>query len=135
MGKYKIGIAVLVAGLLVGSMYGVSLAQEEVEEEIVVEEEIEYSWGTAKKISSGQIVVSEWDTDSSEKVDVAYIIDPKVKFKNVKSLKDITVGDGVDIDYVVRDDKRVAKVIVVSKPSEVEEAAETEVEEVEEKLE
>ena len=133
MGKYRVVMAVLVLGLLVGSMYGVSLAQEEGEEGIVAEEEIEYSWGTAKKISSDQIVVSEWDTDRSEEVDVGYIIDPKVKFKNVKLLKDIAVGDGVDIDYVVRDGKKIAKVIVVNKPSEVEEAAEAE--EVEEELE
>ena len=129
MGKYRVMLAVLVLGLLVGSMYGVSLAQEEGEEEIVAEEEIEYSWGTVKEISSDQIVVSEWDTDKSEEVDVVYIIDPKVRLKDVKSLKDIAVGDSVDIDYVVRDGKRVAKVIIVEKTSVAE------AEEIEEELE
>ena len=130
MGKYKIvGMAVLVAGFLVGSMYGVSLAQEEGEEGIVAEEETEFSWGTAKKISSNQIVVTEWDTDRFEEVDVVYTIDPKVKLKNVNSLKDIAAGDKVEIDYVIKDDKRIAKVIVVEKTSVVE------VEEIKEELE
>ena len=129
MGKYKIvGMAVLVAGFLVGSMYGVSLAQEEGEEGIVAEEETEFSWGTAKKISSNQIVVTEWDTDRSEEVDVVYIIDSKVELKNVNSLKDIAAGDKVEIDYVVKDDKRVVKVIVVEK-------IKLEVEEIKEELE
>jgi len=43
-----------------------------------------------------------------------------VKLKNVEALKDIKAGDSIDIDYVVRGDKKVAKIIAVEKPSKEE---------------
>jgi len=44
-----------------------------------------------------------------------------VELQNVDSLEGIAVGDTVDIDYVIRDDNRVAKVISIEKISEKEE--------------
>ena len=85
------------------------------------EEDIEYSWSTVKSISSTQIVVIEYDYDNDEDVEVAYSIDPKVELRGVKTLKDIAVGDNLEIEYVIRGGKKVTKVIAVEKPSKAEE--------------
>jgi len=91
---------------------GVSLAQEE---------ELEYSWGRVSSLSSNQIIVKEYDYESDEEVDVTYAIDSKVEIKNVNSLEEITIGDSVGIDFLVRDSEKVAKVIIVEKSSYEEE--------------
>ena len=112
MKRYLVA-AVLVLGFLMCSVSDISLAQEE--------EELEYSWGTVRSLSSNKLVVTEYDYDSDEVVDVTYTVDPKVDLKNVDSLKSIAVGDGIEIEYVVIGDKKVAKIITVEKPSYEEE--------------
>lgn len=116
MKRYLAVAAVLTLGLVVCFASGISLAQEE-------EKETEYSWGTVSSISSDQITVKEHDYASENEVEVTYTIDPKVELKNVNSLKDIAVGDSVDIDYVVKDGKKVAMIIDVEKPSYEEESS------------
>lgn len=110
MKGYLVVAAVLAFGLLICS--GISLAQEE--------EELDYSWGKVSSVSSNQLVVTEYDYDSDEEVDVTYTVDPKAELKNVESLKDIKVGDSVDIEYVVIGGKKVAKIITVEKPYTIE---------------
>jgi len=118
MKRYLVAAAVLALGLVVCFASGISLAQEE-------EEEMEYSWGTVSSVSSDQIVVVEYDYDSKEDVDITYTIDSEVKLENVNLLKDIAVGDSVNIDHVIIDGKRVAKIIAVEKaPAEEEEETE-----------
>ncbi|MBL7132091.1 MAG: hypothetical protein ISS45_11950 [Candidatus Omnitrophica bacterium] len=113
MRKY-LGIAiVLMLGFLMCSTPGISLAQEE--------EETEYSWGAVSSVSSNQVVITEYDYDSDEGVEVTYTVDPNAELKNVDSLKDIAAGDNVDIEYVVRNGKKVAKIITVEKSSSEEE--------------
>jgi len=109
MKRYIEVAAVLVLGFLVCSVSSVSLGQEE--------EEIEYSWGTVISVSSNRITVSEHDYDSGKEVAVTYIVDPEVEFINVELLKDIAVDDSIEINYVVRDGKKVAKLIAVEKSS------------------
>ncbi len=116
MKRYLVAAVVLVLGLLICS--GISLAQEE------EAEELECTWGPVSSVSSDQIVISEYDYDKDEEVDVAYAVDPNVELINVDSLESITVGDSVDIEYAVRGDQKVAKVITVEKPSEAEELEE-----------
>ena len=88
------------------------------------EEDIEYSWGTVKSISSSQIVVTEYDYDNDEDVEATYSVDPKVELIGVKSLKDIAVGDSLDIEYVIQSGKKIAKVITVEKLFKAEEQEE-----------
>lgn len=111
MKKYLVQAAAL-SFILIPLLIGISAAQEE---------EIDYSWGTVAGISENQIVVTEYDYNKDEEVDITYSIDPNVKFENVDSLENIAVGDSVDIEYVVKDGKRVAKVIAVEKSSYEEE--------------
>lgn len=121
MKRYLVVAAVLALGLLVCS--GISLAQEG------VEEEMGYSWGTISSVSSNQIILTEYDYDSEEDVNVAYTVDPNLKFHNVNSLKDIAVGNKVWVDYVVREGKNVAMGIEVKKASDEEEYTPSETDE------
>lgn len=118
MSRYIVAGAVLILGLLVCSVYSVTLAQEAgakagAEEEI----EAEYSWGVVSSISADQIVVTEQDYETDKEVAVTYTVNPETKLKNVDSLKDVKVGDSIEIDYVVKDGKNMAKIITIEKPS------------------
>jgi len=112
MKRYLVIATALVLGFLMCSASGTSLAQEE--------EEIEYSWGRISSVSSNQIVVTEYDYDSDEEVDVTYIVDLKTKFRGVVSLKEIKIGDSVSIDYIDTGGKKVAKVVDVERSTEEE---------------
>jgi len=144
MKRYVAVVTVLISGLLICFMPGVSLSQEvktgakpeaaapeaaapeaaaPAAQPAIGEEELEYSWGKVSSITSDQIVVKEYDYDSDTETDVTYTIDPKVTVKNIAALKDIKVGESVSIDYLVVDGKNIAKVITVEKPTEPEEPA------------
>ena len=111
MGKCLAVLALFGLASLVCPASGVVFAQEE---------DAEYSWGTAKSVSSDQIVVMEYDYDKDEDVEVSYVVDPKVELKGVDSLDDIKVGDDIEVNYVTKDGKKVARVIAVEKPTEEE---------------
>lgn len=80
------------------------------------EEETEFSFGTVKSITGDQLVVSEYDYESNADVDVTYQVPAETEFENVASLKEIVVGDSVDIDFLVEGDKKKAVAITVEKP-------------------
>ena len=89
-----------------------------------VEVETEFSFGTVKSLADTQLVVSEYDYESNADVDVTYQVSGETAFENVGSLKEIAVGDSVDIDYLVNGDQKKAVAITVEKPlTEDEEAA------------
>ncbi len=90
----------------------------------VAEEETEFSFGTIKSINANQLVVSEYDYESNADVDVTYQVAANATFENVASLKEIAVGDSVDVDFLVENGQKKAVAITVEKPlPEDEEAA------------
>lgn len=123
MKKYLIAALAVIVVLLAVFKWDLLSAQEE---------ELGYSYGTViSSISSDhqiKIIVREYDYEKEEEVDIAYTIDPKVELEleGVASLKDIAVGNSVEIDYIVRDGKNVAKVIFVEKSSQEEDYTPTE---------
>lgn len=93
----------------------------------IPEDETEFSFGTVKSITGDQLVVSEYDYESNADVDVTYQVPAETEFENATSLKDIAVGDSVDIDFLVKDGKKKAVAVTVEKPlTEDEEIALTE---------
>lgn len=87
----------------------------------VEEEEPEYAFGTAKGVEGDKLVINEFDYDTGEEKEAAYWVDSKTEYDNVASLKEITAGDEVDIDYLAKGDKKMAVAISVAKPVEGEE--------------
>ena len=114
MNKYLFSIVALVMSLfLIVSVHSILFAQEE---------EVGYAFSTVVSMSSDEIMVSEYDYDSGEEENITYLIDHNIELYNIDSLEDISVGDNIDIDYIiVEDNKRVAKVITIEKLSYEEE--------------
>jgi len=84
-------------------------------------EEPEYAFGTAKSVEGDKLVINEFDYDTGEEKEATYWADSKTEYDNVASLKEVAAGDEVDIDYLVKDDKKMAVTISVAKPVEGEE--------------
>ncbi|MDO8729752.1 MAG: hypothetical protein Q7J69_00990 [Candidatus Omnitrophota bacterium] len=84
-------------------------------------EEPEYAFGTAKSVEGDTLVINEFDYDTGEEKEATYWVDSKTEYDNVASLKEVAAGDEVDIDYLVKDGKKVAVAISVAKPVEGEE--------------
>lgn len=82
----------------------------------IPEDETEFSFGTVKSITGDQLVVSEYDYESNADVDVTYQVPAETEFENAASLKEIAVGDSVDIDFLVKDGQKKAVAITVEKP-------------------
>ena len=80
-------------------------------------EDTEFSYGTVKSVSGTQLVLSEYDYDQDTDVDVTYTVPPEAELENVNSLAEIAVGDIVDIDFLVKDGKKVATLVTVEKPT------------------
>ena len=115
MSKWLSAVVICIVSIIIVFSSAQTFAQEE---------DIAYSWGMVKSISSSQIVVTEYDYDNDEDVEVTYSVDPKVELIGVKSLKDIALGDSLDIEYVIQSGKKIAKVITVEKPFKAEEQEE-----------
>lgn len=115
-------IAVFLVGTFAFCSNSVSYAQEE---------DVEYTYGVVANVSAGQITIEEYDYDKDEDVEQSYSIDAATEFENVESAEEIAAGDYVDIDYITKSGKRIAKAIIVEKetleePTGEEEAAEEE---------
>ncbi len=90
------------------------------------EEAIDYAYGKVKNASSQEIVIGEYEYKSEEVLDVTYAVDPNIQLKNINTLDDSIVGFNVDIDFIVKDGKKIAKVIELEKKIVKQEKASTE---------
>ncbi|HXV28549.1 MAG TPA: hypothetical protein VD913_06240 [bacterium] len=90
----------------------------------VAEEETDYSFGTVKSVTEKEIVVTEYDYESDKDVDIVYTADVDIKLENVDAVANIQAGDSVEIDFVTKDGKKIAKTISVEQLIEEEEEAE-----------
>ena len=86
--------------------------------------EPEYAFGTVKSVAGDQLTINEFDYDTGKENEATYWLDAKTEYDNVASAKEITAGDEVDIDYLVKDGKKVAVAVSVAKPVEGEETTE-----------
>ena len=85
------------------------------------EPEPEYAFGKVKSVSGDQLTINEFDYDTGKENEATYGLDSKTEYDNVASAKEITAGNEVDIDYLVKDGKKVAVAVSVAKPVEGEE--------------
>ena len=82
-------------------------------------ENTEYAYGTVVSIdlSTNIIIVREQNYDDDTQANVTYYLSPDVAFENINSLKEIAIGNDVDISYLTKDDgKKVVKFISVYNP-------------------
>lgn len=115
-------IAAVFAVGFIGVLPAQALAEETTAAVPAVEaEEPEYAFGTAKSVEGDTLVINEFDYDTGEEKEATYGVDSKTEYDNVASLKEVAAGDEVDIDYLVKDGKKIAVAISVAKPVEGEE--------------
>lgn len=78
-------------------------------------DEMEYSFGEVKSISTSQLVLLEYDYLTDKESDVTYSVDPAVTYENAKSIDEIKVGDSIEIDYINQGQSKVVKTIILEK--------------------
>ena len=103
----KIFLSIILAVAIFCFASNLSLAQDE--------EDMDYSWGAVVEVSSDQIVVSEYDYDSDEEIDVVYKVSPDTELRNIEALKDLAEGDSVEIVYAFKGKDKIAKAITLEK--------------------
>ena len=85
------------------------------------QEEPEYAYGVVTSASGDQIVISEYDYETDMDVDISFTVTEDTIIDGVGSISDISAGDNAEIDYVVKDGKKIAQMVFIEK-SEVSEA-------------
>ncbi|MFC1624403.1 hypothetical protein ACFL28_03715 [Candidatus Omnitrophota bacterium] len=85
----------------------------------LAEEEMEYSWGIVSDISFDKLILSEYDYDTDSELEVSYSIASDIELVNVDSVEEITIGDALEIEYVIAGNKNMAKVITVETEEDV----------------
>ena len=69
--------------------------------------------GVVKSIKDADLVLEQEDAILGKTVEVAYVLDAKVKVANAESLQGILAGDKVEVSYVEKDGKKVVQTITV----------------------
>ncbi|MDD4202540.1 MAG: hypothetical protein PHQ52_03645 [Candidatus Omnitrophica bacterium] len=101
-------LSVLVLCLLFTSNY--SFGQDET---VVEDPSSEYTWGSVVSVSANEIVVSKFDYDTQEIIQITYPVDAEVEIENAAAISDIKEGDMVDIMAVLKGDQMVVTSISV----------------------
>lgn len=110
----KIFILAIVVSLLCISF--IAFAQEGQQRQ----EEVDYSYGKIISLAADKIEVTEYDYDKNTEINVSYVLDQNVEVRNAVSLKDLSVGDNIEIDFVIKDDKKIAKLLTLEKDGDEE---------------
>jgi len=85
------------------------------------EENAEYTYGTIIEVKkdANEIVISEYDWEADEEVEITYSVDADIKIENADTWKNIPNGTYVDVEYVTDENgKRVANYINAYEPEE-----------------
>jgi len=65
--------------------------------------------------SANTLSVQYYDYDSDSEKTAAIVINPDTKLENASAIGDVKKGDWVDVTYIVKDGKNMAKVVTVEK--------------------
>jgi len=79
----------------------------------------EYAYGTVIQISKRQLVLREYDVREDKVVENTYQISPNAKFENVDSVEALSVGDDIDVDYVIDNESKKIVFIAVDKTLQI----------------
>jgi len=109
--KRSLGVIIL-AGVFIFLMHSFLFSQEE---------EYQWAWGEVVSVDAQNklINIKYLDYESDTEKEMSFVIDEKTNFEGVNSLSDIKVNDTVSIDYIIKDNKNIARTISVEKPEDV----------------
>jgi hypothetical protein len=97
--------------ILLGMLLNVNMVKAQDEGAAGIEEDLEYTYGSVVSSTPTEIVVSEYNYETDEEVQVTYTITPETKFSNIPGAADLAKDDNVDIYYKVADDKKIASMV------------------------
>jgi len=103
----------LIAGILLISLSGNGANAEDEETE-----DMGFTYGVVINITNTKLVIREYDFDTDEEKEVTYVINASTQFINIESIKDVEVGDEVDINYIEQGGVKMARVITKEMPGE-----------------
>ncbi|MFH1845997.1 MAG: hypothetical protein ABH869_00350 [Candidatus Omnitrophota bacterium] len=87
---------------------GVSFSQEE-----TAEEDMNATYGTVVEVSGDSVIISEYNYETDELVNVTYHVAEDAEMENLESFAELEEGSDVDIEFVELDGKNVIKYIYV----------------------
>ena len=102
----------LILGIVVNMFWGVGLLTAAEDDPAVnVDEALEYTYGSVVSASAAEVVISEYNYESDEEIQMTYVVNADTKFSNVNAAQDLLKDDNVDIYYKVIDDRKIATMI------------------------
>ncbi|MEW5759105.1 MAG: hypothetical protein AB1755_06570 [Candidatus Omnitrophota bacterium] len=78
-----------------------------------LQEEIDYSYGRIVSISDSKLELSEYDYDKNIEITNVYLLDPAVEIRNTKALNELSAGDNIEIDFIIKNNEKIIKVITL----------------------
>jgi len=106
MKKYVVALVMLFAIAFWGVLPG--LAQDTMQEEEYEGDLTEYSYGTVVRVEAGNLVLSEYDIETDQDIEVSYVISDDIELENIDSMSDVKAGDDIDLDYIEKDGVKMA---------------------------
>ena len=97
-------------GIILGVFASIHLSSAE-DTKGDVDETLEYTYGSVVSVSPTVVVISEYNYESDQEVQMSYGVNAETKFNNISSLQELAKDDNVDIYYKVLGDQKVAKMI------------------------
>ena len=97
-----------------------------------IDDTLEYTYGSVVSVSPAQVIISEYNYESDEEVQVPYGLNAETKFNNLSGVQDLAKDDNVDIYYKINGDQKIASMITKDETvyeDDSEEAGENEVNE------
>lgn len=79
------------------------------------QEDIWVTYGTVSELSDKSIVIKEFDFETEQEKAVSYTIDSGTEMKNVSQISEIKLGDDVVIEFVEKNDIKLARSITKEK--------------------
>lgn len=101
----------VIPGMIIGIFLNVQLSTAQDTPADDSGETLEYTYGSVVSVSPVQVIISEYNYESDEEVQVSYTINPETKFNNMTGVPDLTKEDNVDIYYKIVGDQKVATMI------------------------
>jgi len=98
-----------------------SLAQEDIGDEVVTGSDVQWLWGEVVSIDTtkNELVVKYLDYETEQEKQITIAADEKTTFENAQSLSGIQAADTVSVDYILSPEgKNIARSISVEKPEE-----------------
>ena len=103
--------SLLTGMILLGILFNANLLKAEDEAVATIDEDLEYTYGSIINSSPAEIIVSEYNYETDEEVQMMYILSPETKFSNVAGATNLVKDDNVDIYYKVTGGKKIAAMV------------------------